>query len=64
MYGHAVHSLKRPRLDRPFPNVEVWGIDTGCCFGGRLTALCLETREVFQVDARATYADLRSELIE
>lgn len=49
VYGHAVHSRKNPRVDRPVPGVETWGIDTGACFGGNLTALCLETREVFQV---------------
>lgn len=61
VYGHAVHSRETPRVDRRTigdRTVECWGIDTGCCFGGRLTALCLETRETWQVDARATYADL------
>jgi bis(5'-nucleosyl)-tetraphosphatase (symmetrical) len=61
VYGHAVHSLTDVRCDRPAPGIEVWGIDTGCVFGGRLTALCLETRETFQVDARAQYAELRSD---
>jgi diadenosine tetraphosphatase ApaH/serine/threonine PP2A family protein phosphatase len=64
VYGHAVHSLKSPRVDRPVPGVECWGIDTGCCFGGRLTALCIETREIVQVDAREKYADLKREIIE
>lgn len=58
VYGHAVHSLEVPRVDRPAPGVECWGIDTGCCFGGRLTALCLETREVTQVPAHRAYAAL------
>ena len=31
-------------------------IDTGCCFGGRLTALRWPEREVVSVPARATYA--------
>lgn len=64
VYGHAVHSLETPRIDRPAPGVECWGIDTGCCFGGRLTALCLETREVTQVPAQRAYADLKTEPIE
>lgn len=61
VYGHAVHSLEAPRVDRPVNDVECWGIDTGCCFGGRLTALHLETREVFQVQARQKYSDLGAE---
>jgi serine/threonine protein phosphatase 1 len=32
------------------------GIDTGCCWGRKLTLLHLETREVFQVDAKEEYA--------
>lgn len=63
VYGHAVHSLKDPRVDR-VNGVECWGIDTGCCFGGRLTALCLESREVWQIDAKETYSDLRREILE
>lgn len=51
VYGHAVHSLVSPRFDylsRP-ERRENWkkvcvlrGIDTGCCFGGRLTALVID----------------------
>ena len=62
VYGHAVHSLERPRVDRNAAGAECWGIDTGCCFGGRLTALVLETREVLQVNARAKYAELNADL--
>ena len=64
VYGHAVHSLETPRIDRPAPSVECWGIDTGCCFGGRLTALCLETRDVTQVPAKRAYAELKTEALE
>jgi hypothetical protein len=64
VYGHAVHSLESPRIDRPAAGVECWGIDTGCCFGGRLTALCLETREITQVPARRAYAELKTEALE
>jgi len=63
VYGHAVHSRESPRVDRK-GDVECWGIDTGCCFGGRLTAMCLETREIVQVAARATYAKLEGGDIE
>jgi bis(5'-nucleosyl)-tetraphosphatase (symmetrical) len=63
VYGHAVHSKEAPRVDRKH-GVECWGIDTGCCFGGRLTAMVLETRAVVQVNARAKYADLGGEDVE
>jgi hypothetical protein len=64
VYGHAVHSREAPRVDRTVRGVECWGIDTGCCFGGRLTAMVLETREVVQVNARATYAELHGSDVE
>jgi hypothetical protein len=56
VYGHHVLGLEAPRVDRPAPGVECWGIDTGCCFGGRLTALVLPERRVVQVQARRAYA--------
>ena len=56
VYGHAVHSHAEPRVDRADGGVECWGIDTGCCFGGRLTALILPGCRVVQVPARRTYA--------
>ncbi len=50
VYGHT-----------PVPEPE-WinntiDIDTGCCFGGKLSALRYPEREIIQVDAREVYAD-------
>lgn len=41
VYGHCVHDLVNPRRDyKPYERGEpqCLGIDTGCCFGGHLTA--------------------------
>ena len=35
--------------------VFCYGLDTGCCFGGKLTAFILETKEIVQVSAKKTY---------
>lgn len=58
VYGHMVWDLERPRVDQPAPGVHCYGIDTGCCFGGHLTALILPERRLVQVRAHATYAEL------
>lgn len=33
------------------PEQNLFALDTGCVWGGKLTAFCLETQQVFQVDA-------------
>lgn len=61
IYGHIVHSKTTPRVVN-----DCYGIDTGVCFGGRLTAYVedLRTGEVTfpSVAAKATYfKDARDE---
>jgi bis(5'-nucleosyl)-tetraphosphatase (symmetrical) len=38
IYGHCVHDLKYPRITNVSLDVSCVGIDTGCVFGGHLTA--------------------------
>lgn len=54
--GHAVHSLTSPRVDRFEDGRTIYNIDTGCVFGGHLTALILETGNFMQVKAEKQYA--------
>jgi predicted phosphodiesterase len=56
VYGHSVHSLSTPRVDRTPSGFECYGLDTGCCYGGKLTAMILEERAFVQVPARRAYA--------
>lgn len=55
VYGHNVHSYEDPLIEEVAPGVTCYGLDTGCCFGGRLTALIWETREIVQVQAKRAY---------
>lgn len=55
VYGHNVHSYEEPLITEVAPGVKCYGLDTGCCFGGRLTAMVLETKEIVQVQAKRAY---------
>lgn len=35
-----------------WPDAGVWGVDTGCLWGGQLSALCLDTKEVISYKCR------------
>lgn len=55
VYGHHVHSTTDIRIDKFEDGTACYGIDTGACFNGRLSALILETKEVIQVQAKEEY---------
>jgi hypothetical protein len=55
VYGHNVHSYDAPLIEEVAPNVFCYGLDTGCCFGGKLTGMILETKEIIQVQAKRIY---------
>jgi len=55
VYGHNVYSFDEPLIEKRGSDVTCYGIDTGCCFGGHLTALIWETKEIIQVQAKRAY---------
>jgi bis(5'-nucleosyl)-tetraphosphatase (symmetrical) len=55
VYGHNVNSYEAPLIQEATPGVTCYGLDTGCCFGGSLSAMILETKEIIQVKAKQIY---------
>jgi bis(5'-nucleosyl)-tetraphosphatase (symmetrical) len=60
VYGHEVHSLEDVRIDTFADGTACYGLDTGCCFGGRLSALIWENKEIVQVQAKKEYSNFFS----
>lgn len=62
VYGHHATSLKDPQhdvfVDEHGHTWHRFGLDTGCCFGGHLTAMDLDTLAIAQVPAKRKYAEL------
>jgi len=62
IYGHNVHDYNDPRIEEVSPGVMCYGLDTGCCFGGKLTALIVETKEIIQIQAKRSYYESRFDI--
>jgi hypothetical protein len=60
IHGHHVHNLETPKIYTNDFGATVSGIDTGCCFGGKLTAVILTVglpNVYVQVQAKKAYKD-------
>lgn len=55
IYGHNVHSMENIHIDNFDDGTSCYGIDTGACFGGKLTAMIVETGEIVQVQSKKVY---------
>jgi hypothetical protein len=57
VYGHHAHSRENVRIDI-VDDKKLVGIDTACCFGGKLSCYELTTGSVFQVKSKKVYFEL------
>jgi diadenosine tetraphosphatase ApaH/serine/threonine PP2A family protein phosphatase len=61
VYGHNVHGMENPYVRTNSLGAKTFGIDTGCCFGGRLTGIVFkdypnsDRHEFVQVQAARVY---------
>ena len=55
IFGHTPSSV--PRIRREKGQMVALGVDTGCVYGGQLTAYCPERDEFQHVPAKTRYAD-------
>lgn len=61
IYGHCVHDLRHPRITNISTDVSCVGIDTGCCFGGHLTAALFQ--KDFGLPGGSVYSSQRYSLM-
>lgn len=63
VYGHDVQSITEPVIKTNKNGGRTIGIDTGACFGGRLTAFIYSKQakrgEIVQVQSKYTYKDFK-----
>lgn len=63
VYGHCVHDLKEPNVVSNSKGAFCFGIDTGACFGGRMTAVVFSNLnkdpEIVQVDSFKKYSEFK-----
>ncbi len=56
VHGHV--PVSEPKLRNVYNGGRIVNVDTGCCFGGKLTALRYPEMEFISVPARAQYSEL------
>lgn len=60
IYGHCVRDLERPMLDGNSKGACCLGIDTGCVFGGNLTAAIIEDDVPLKDQCRLTTVQVKA----